>query len=171
VGRLDPIKGFDLLINAWNLAKLNSTSWKLIIVGDGPERDNLNFLINRLGLNSKVIVLPATSNIEKYYSECRLFISSSTHEGFGLAMIEALHFNSPVISFPTEGARKILINNYNGIILKDFNVEDLALGIQNTLNNEDILNKLAEKTQDSVRHLNVEKISKNWEIIWQIKSL
>ena len=171
VGRLDPIKGFDLLINAWHLVKLNSTSWKLIIVGDGPERDNLDFLINRLGLNSEVSVLPATSNIEKYYSECRLFISSSTHEGFGLAMVEALYFNLPVISFPTEGARKIIINNYNGIILKDFNVENLALEIQNTLNNEDILKKLAENTQDSVQHLSVEKISRNWEKIWQIKSL
>ena len=95
IGRLEPVKGFDLLIQSWvNVNK------KLLIVGDGPEHSKLNSLIDKHGLGDFITITPSVSKegLIEYYQKASLLIVSSRREGGPRVALEALYLHIPVIS-------------------------------------------------------------------------
>ena len=95
IGRLEPVKGFDLLIESWvNVNK------KLLIVGDGPEHSKLNSLIDKHGLGDFITITPSVSKegLIEYYQKASLLIVSSRREGGPRVALEALYLHIPVIS-------------------------------------------------------------------------
>ena len=95
IGRLEPVKGFDLLIESWvNVNK------KLLIVGDGPEHSKLNSLIDKHGLGDFITITPSVSKegLIEYYQKASLLIVSSMREGGPRVALEALYLHIPVIS-------------------------------------------------------------------------
>ena len=95
IGRLEPVKGFDLLIESWvNVNK------KLLIVGDGPEYSKLNSLIDKHGLGDFISITPSVSKegLIEYYQKASLLIVSSRREGGPRVALEALYLHIPVIS-------------------------------------------------------------------------
>ena len=95
IGRLEPVKGFDLLIESWvNVNK------KLLIVGDGPEHSKLNSLIDKHGLGDFITITPSVSkeDLIEYYQKASLLIVSSRREGGPRVALEALYLHIPVIS-------------------------------------------------------------------------
>ena len=95
IGRLEPVKGFDLLIESWvNVNK------KLLIVGDGPEHSKLNSLIDKHGLGNFITIRPSVSKegLIEYYQKASLLIVSSRREGGPRVALEALYLHIPVIS-------------------------------------------------------------------------
>jgi len=95
IGRLEPVKGFDLLIESWvNVNK------KLLIVGDGPEYSKLNSLIDKHGLGDFITITPSVSKegLIEYYQKASLLIVSSRREGGPRVALEALYLHIPVIS-------------------------------------------------------------------------
>ena len=95
VGRLEKVKGFDLLIESWK----NIPS-KLIIVGKGQEKNSLNQLISNYGLKEKITIVDGVSQKEliKYYQRASMLIVSSRNEGGPRVALEALYLKIPVIS-------------------------------------------------------------------------
>ena len=99
VGRMSALhKGFDILITAFALFAKQNSDWKLNIVGDGPERENLQKLINDNDLTERVKLYPFTSNIQKYYSSASVYVLSSRWEGFPLVLMEAMSHGLPIIA-------------------------------------------------------------------------
>lgn len=95
IGRLEPVKGFDLLIESWvNVNK------KLLIVGDGPEHNKLNSLIDKHGLGDFITITASVSkeDLIEYYEKASLLIVSSRREGGPRVALEALYLHIPVIS-------------------------------------------------------------------------
>ena len=95
IGRLEPVKGFDLLIESWvNVNK------KLLIVGDGPEHSKLKSLIDKHGLADFITITPSVSKegLIEYYQKASLLIVSSRREGGPRVALEALYLHIPVIS-------------------------------------------------------------------------
>ena len=95
IGRLEPVKGFDLLIESWvNVNK------KLLIVGDGPEHSKLNSLIDKHSLGDFITITPSVSKegLIEYYQKASLLIVSSRREGGPRVALEALYLHIPVIS-------------------------------------------------------------------------
>jgi len=105
VGRLDKIKGFDLLIR--EVAKLEF-DFVLEIIGEGDERDHLNRLIHDFGLTGKVKLLGFRSDIPDLLANADLQIMSSHSEGFSLAMIEGIFYSRVFISTDVGGCNEIL---------------------------------------------------------------
>ena len=95
IGRLEKVKGFDLLINSW--ANINT---KLVIIGSGKEKNTLINMINSKGLNEKIRII---DNVQKnelisYYRNAKLLIISSRDEGGPRIALEALYLEIPVLS-------------------------------------------------------------------------
>lgn len=88
VGRLCPQKNQKFLIDVFSLVceKVNS---KLLIIGDGELKKELEVHITELGLDGKVILLPSTNRIEDYYQAMDMFVLPSLYEGLGIVNIEA----------------------------------------------------------------------------------
>lgn len=104
-GRLEPVKQFDRLIQAWVQAEC---AGKLVILGDGSERAKLKALIRELGAEDKILLPGHESRILPWLQAATACIISSSREGFPYIMVEALMAGCPVLSTPVSGVRDFL---------------------------------------------------------------
>lgn len=117
VGRLTTQKRFDLLIRAFHRA--NPINCKLIILGEGNQRVELESLIHELELTEKVIMPGFVDNPYAWYKKAKLFVLSSDFEGFGNVIVEALACGTPVVSTSCGPVDEILIGKLSkGIVPK-----------------------------------------------------
>lgn len=133
VGRLSPEKGHYKLITAFaDVIKATKTDAKLLIVGDGSQWSILQQHIIELGLSDRVLLAGIRPNPYPIIKALDLFVFSSDHEGQGLAVIEALILNKPVISTDIPGPHSILKPGFG--MLVENSVQGLALGMTRHIN-------------------------------------
>lgn len=154
IGRVVRRKAYDVIIRA--LAEIKDSSVKLVIVGDGPEKRNLENLANYLGLGKRVIFTGFASDELKcqYLSNSNLFAMTSLHEGFGIVFMEAMHFGLPIVATNHGGQTDFLFDGKNALLLDvgDVNacaahirrfIEDKKLYKICSINNKKDLNKFS----------------------------
>ncbi|ADE83241.1 glycosyl transferase [Xylanibacter ruminicola] len=125
VGRLTPKhKGFDLLIKAFDKFAQRNSDWYLDIVGDGPEKEALNKMIENRYLTKRIKIHPFTENIQMFYSQASIYVSSSRWKDFGLVLVQAMAHGLPVISSDLPSSKEILGDF--GMYFKNGDVDDLA---------------------------------------------
>ncbi|AGK95884.1 glycosyltransferase family 4 protein [Clostridium pasteurianum] len=170
VGRLvEQQKGLDLLIQAFNRVCLKNKDWILKIVGDGPDKEKLEQLIENLKLSERIKIEPSTSNIQEYYLNSSIFVSSSRWEGFGLVITEAMECGLPVVAFDNSGPREIINKNYeNGILVPCEDVDSLANAILDLINNEEKRKKISELAINRAKDFSINKISSDWNNIFNL---
>ena len=131
LGRLSPEKGHAKLIRAFaELVKMHPTC-KLTILGDGPLRDDLEFLIEELALTSNVFLAGLRINPFPALQRSDCFVFSSDYEGQGLVVLEALILGKPVISTDVVGPRSVLENGHG--MLVENSVQGLVDGMRDFL--------------------------------------
>lgn len=127
IGRLTFQKGYDLLLHIWKLTNARKNGWKLIIVGDGEKRMELEQEIDYLNIGDTVELLNPTKNVEFIYQQAAFFIMSSRFEGLPLVLIEAVSMGLPIISFDCEtGPREVVDNGRNGFLVNCFDKQSFA---------------------------------------------
>jgi len=104
LGRLYPVKGIDLAIEA----VANAPGWELEIVGDGPERTALEALIERLGVRDRVRLVGHVDAPLSLVAQWRALLVPSLHEGHPISVIEAMALGTPVVSGPLPGVEAML---------------------------------------------------------------
>lgn len=125
VGRLHREKGFDLLLQAWGRIEKAIPDYRLWIIGEGPQRDDLGHLIERMGLHH-VVLSGTTTEIAKEYAKASCFVLSSRYEGFSLALSEAMWSGLPCVAFDCPYGPRELIGDTRGWLVKAGDVEELA---------------------------------------------
>lgn len=172
VGSLIHIKGFDLLIDAF-VRVLNSSkdkSWKLMILGEGSERQNLEKKIRNSNYEDNILLPGKVTNISYYYSISSIFVLSSRSEGMPNVLLEAMSFGIPSLAFDCEyGPSEILENEKFGLLAENGNVEDLSrklkLLIDDALLRRDLVNKAIFRSRDYT----IERVTESWlEVINKI---
>lgn len=108
IGRIDTPKDYPNLINAFNLILVERKDFHLIIVGDGPQRKRIEEMVQSLNLYEYVTFTGIRNDIPEIINACDLFVSSSAWEGFGLAILEAMICNKPIVATKTDGAMELL---------------------------------------------------------------
>ena len=128
VGRLSKEKGFIDLIEVFYLVNKMYPNWKLNIVGDGPERIEIENKINNLNLKDKVILhgFQDKKYINKLLKKSSIYVMPSYTESFGIVLLEAFSYGIPCISFENSGAKEIISNNWDGYLIKERNKEQMA---------------------------------------------
>ena len=145
VGRLVKEKGQMHLIRAF--AKLEaSNNWKLVLLGDGYLRKDIEEIIQELKIEDRVFLAGAVKNVDEWLNRASLFVFPSISEGFPNALLEAMAIGLPVISFDCDaGPRDIIENNLNGILVNLGDEEDLYQQINSLINDEGKRKKLGEE--------------------------
>ncbi|MFK4391699.1 glycosyl transferase [Bacillus sp. AFS026049] len=130
VGRLVKEKGYDRLIIAFNTLKKQKklNDLKLVLIGSGPEEENLKNSLQEYGLVDEVIFIPFSENPYKFIKNSEFFISSSRTEGYSLVVAEAILLETPVISTRT-GAISILGEGNYGLVT-DNSLEGIVKGLE-----------------------------------------
>ena len=116
IGRLDKIKGFDILIKEFSKVKNCAI---LQIVGEGEEYNNLNSLIKELSLENKVSLLGFRKDIPEIINSSDLVVMPSLSEGFSIVMIESIFYAKVFISTKVSGCKDILSSK---LLIEDFNI-------------------------------------------------
>lgn len=141
VGRLVPEKGQQYLLQAF--ARLQGDDWKLVILGDGPLRDNLETQIINLNLSDKVEMLGAVTDIDEWLAKASIFAFSSVSEGFPNALVEAMAAGLPSVSFDCDaGPRDIINNHVDGILIKSRDIEGFVVQLNKLINDQPIREKI-----------------------------
>jgi glycosyltransferase involved in cell wall biosynthesis len=128
VGRLEETKDFALLIQAILQVRMSSNV-RLLILGEGPARSDLDKLIVRLQLQDCVDLVGFVGNPYSFMKRAALFVSSSRREGFSNVLVEAMACGVPVVSTDCPGPREILCNGKWGTIVPIGDREALAKAI------------------------------------------
>jgi glycosyltransferase involved in cell wall biosynthesis len=119
VGTLRQIKGVRYLIEAMSIIRLNNPHVKLMIVGDGEEKEYLQKLTSDLNLNNCVSFVGKVPNddIPKYMKEADLFVLPSLSESFGIVNIEAMASGLPIVSTNVGGLPYLIKDGINGFLV------------------------------------------------------
>ena len=159
VGRLEHVKGCDIFLRA--LALLRLDDFKLLVLGDGSQKQSLQNLSAKLGLKN-LEFLGSVSDIQNYYKKAKIIVSSSRFEGLGNALIESAFFDCIRVATPTAGALELLEDGKNGFISSDFSEQALAKAILKALNTDE---SVLENTRAQCEKFSLENIAAQW---WEL---
>lgn len=133
IGRLEDVKGYDLLIKAFSIV-LKEIDASLIIIGEGSLRKNLINLSKKLKVNKSIWLPGIISNPYPYLKKADVFVLSSRLEGLPNVLIEAMALGKTVISTNCRyGPSEIIGNNKWGYLIEEENPVEMALNIINVL--------------------------------------
>lgn len=147
VGKLMPNKGFDKLARIH--ARLIKEGYKVhtYILGEGPERNKIEKIVDENGCADTFTLLGYRTNPYKYVAKCDIFVCSSLAEGFSTATTEALILGIPVVTTKVSGMEEMLgKNNEYGIVVDGTDKISLFCGIQDILNNPQLLQSYKYKS-------------------------
>jgi glycosyltransferase involved in cell wall biosynthesis len=164
MGRLERQKGFDLLVAAFDTVAQDHCDWRLVILGDGGDRAQLESEIHRRGLDQRVFVLGSVEDPESILRACDIFVLSSRYEGFPNALCEAMAFGLPVISFdcPT-GPSEIIRDRIDGMLVPAGDVAALAAAIGHLIENPDVAARIATRAPEVTERFNEGEVFTRWE--------
>jgi len=141
-GRFVTFKGYEKIVKAFKLLIENGeNSLKLVLIGgkDDAHPTGLNNIEQKwVNENQSIINIGFTNNVQEYLSITDLFVFPSEKEGMPVCIIEALAMNIPVITANARGCNDLIVDNHNGILLKDNTPEEIANQILYLKNNKDI---------------------------------
>ncbi len=167
VGRLTKQKDFYNLILSFNFIKDEIPNYRLIIVGDGHLRHQLQTLVKNLGLNKKVIFTGWKDNIKKYYLNSKLFILNSMYEGFGNVLIDAINYGLPIITTNCKsGPNEIIDHGRGGFLVPIKNPLSLSRKILFCLKNYEVSLKKSRYAKKKIKRFGCEiNCSKYYKLI------
>lgn len=130
-GRLEYVKGFDVLIRAMEFLANDARDWRLMILGEGPERPRLEALIGELGLTARVELPGRVADPATYYRSAFAVVVSSRFESGPNVLIEAMAVGTPVVSANCPfGPRRILLDGEAGVLVRPEDPQAIAAGVR-----------------------------------------
>ena len=149
VGRLDYAKGQDRMIEILSLVK-NLEGWKLCLTANGPLRNQVEKLILKHGMQTKVEILGYVEDIHDLYNRASIFVMPSRYEGYPNALIEAMSAKLPCVVFDSFPAEEIIDDKINGFIIKNGDYKSFADTLQMLIDDSYLRNKIGNKARRSV---------------------
>ena len=164
-GRLTNQKNQILLVRAFAQISSIFPEYQLIIYGDGSLKGNLEETAEQLGVKDQVILPGYTTNIEDRIKDASLFVLSSDYEGMPNALMEAMALGLPCISTDCDGggARFLIENEKNGLLVPKGDVGALAVAMERMLSDRDFAEKCGREAHKICERLAPEKIYGEWE--------
>jgi glycosyltransferase involved in cell wall biosynthesis len=163
-GRLAHQKGFDLLIRAFATAAAQSRQLRLVIAGEGPERQPLHDLAAELGLDLQVSFPGQVRELSAMMKAAVAFILPSRYEGFPNVLLEALAAGVPCVATDAPGAtREILADGAYGLLVPPEDVRALAQAIERITTDGELRRRYALAAAGAVERYRLERVVGEWE--------
>lgn len=168
VGRLGNEKGFDVLLTAFARSGIAAAGWRLIVVGDGVERETLLALACELGV-ADAVELPGLLDrdpLGALYAECGVFVLPSRLEGFPNALLEAMAYGAPVVASDCDsGPREIVTDGVDGWLVPPGDAEALAERLRVLAADPGLRARVGAAARSVVERYAVDGVVAEWERI------
>ncbi|NOZ95653.1 MAG: glycosyltransferase family 4 protein [Acidobacteria bacterium] len=154
VGRLAPEKGADLAIAAMPVLAAADPDLRLVLAGDGSERDRLQGQARRIGVGDRVRFLgwQPPARIQELLSSAAMLLMPSRTEGLGIAAIEAAARCRPVIASRAGGIPEVVLDGVTGLLVEPENPRALANAVMGLLDDPALAARMGQAAFDHVRH-------------------
>ncbi len=160
IGRLVPWKGFRMLIKIMpRLFDINQF-FRLVIIGDGPERKNLESIVKNMRLENKVFLVGKKTKEELalFSAAADIFVLNTAYEGFSHQILEAMAAGVPVITTAVGGNREVVRQGENGFMIKYNDEFNLIEAIKTVWQTEELRARFIEEGKKTVERFSVEKM-------------
>jgi glycosyltransferase involved in cell wall biosynthesis len=148
VGRLVPVKGFDLLVQAMPALLSAVPGARAIVVGDGPEEATLASLAARLGVSAQVRLHGSSSEVVEVLAAADVLAAPSRNEGMGRSLVEAMALGVPVVGAAVGGIPSVVGDDEAGRLIPPDDVAALAAALIELGLDESVRGKLADVARD-----------------------
>ncbi|MCF8023991.1 MAG: glycosyltransferase family 4 protein [Desulfobacteraceae bacterium] len=163
IGRLVKRKNIKEALYTLSLLK-DSGEFMFLIIGDGPERENLENEVRALGLEENVRMLGNVSDAVKfqtlYASDC--YLSTALHEGFGLVFLEAMECGLPIICHDNGGQTDFLINGKTGYLTRVGDIEGTLGSIRLIMKDKDLYQQFSSFNKTLVRDYYIHRCAEKY---------
>ena len=143
MGRFVAKKGFDIFIDALRILKERGYEFKAILGGSGEEAEKLKKQSKEAGLNGTLSFPGWIQNKRDFYTHVDIFCLPSLHEPFGIVLLEAFTYGAPVVASDSEGPRDIITPNYDALMVRKGDAEEMANAIAKLLQDPQLSFSLA----------------------------
>jgi glycosyltransferase involved in cell wall biosynthesis len=151
IANLYKTKDLKNLIEAIHILLTLDFKLLTIIIGSGPEQNELIGLIKKYGLNKKVYLLGNIKNASRYLKAFDIYVCSSVKEGFPYSILEAMQAEAPIITTNVGGIPEMIKNNQSGLLINAKDPEIMAEKIKLLINNKNLRNKVSKNAGEEVK--------------------
>lgn len=166
VSNLRPVKRIDDMIMIFNKIQQQIKA-KLIIIGDGPERENAPKLAHDLGIRDRIMFLGKSNEIEKILCYSDLFLLPSKKESFGLAALEAMAYGVPVISTNVGGVPEVNRHGESGYLSDLGDIDDMANNAVKILSDPEQLVQFKMRARQIALEFDMQRIVPEYEKLYE----
>lgn len=168
VGRMyDDHKKVTKILSIWQkIEQLGKFSdWKLILVGDGPDKNKFENFAKKLHLKQYEFV--GHQYPEQYYLKAKIFLMTSTHEGWGMTLVESQQMGVvPIVRETFSAVHDIIKNGENGRIINAYDSKGFVDALIELMDNKNLRERMATIGLETCKRFSVENIVNRWEIIF-----
>lgn len=151
VARLSPEKGIHHLLHAHSILQARGHALRLVLVGEGPQRGELEALAEELEISSSVEFLGYQENVETFLSTFDFFALPSLTEGIPLSLLEAMANGLPVVATDVGGIPEIIVHQESGLLVPPGQPEALAHALLQLIQEPVEAKRLGSKAEDRIR--------------------
>ena len=167
VGRLHPVKGTRHLIEAFAQCR-TSCQLVLLVIGDGPQRAQLESLAQRLGIADRVYFLGNRTDVPRLLQAMDVFVLPSEWEGMPNAALEAMATGLPVVATAVGGTPEVVVDGVTGLLVPPRNSEALAQAIAQLLADPELRRRMGQAGRERVEQLfSVEQMVRKTEALYE----
>ena len=161
-GRITPVKGYDLAVEAAEILKQKGLEFKWYFVGDGVDRPKIESLISEKQLEDHLEITGLQENPYPYIKNCDIYVQPSYEEAHPLSIIEAQILGKVIASTATVGGKSIIRDGENGVIA-DSNAESLAYKINSIYQDKDLQNTIHDNLAKIDYSKDHQRFKNDWE--------
>jgi len=163
VARMCEQKGYEYLLQAWEIVHAKHPDWILNVYGDGEEKEIIQRSIINKGLSTTILLKGTTTIIQEKYLESSICILSSRYEGFGMVLLEAMACGVPCVAFNCPyGPADIIKDGEDGFLVEHLNSDALAKRICDLIEDETLRKKMGALAKRNIQRFNKDNIMKEW---------
>jgi glycosyltransferase involved in cell wall biosynthesis len=169
VGRLHPVKGAQYLLGAMKIIHQKLPEAKLVLVGDGEEREHLETLTDNLGIRECVEFAGRVPHerVQDYMNQAEVFVLPSLSEGFPVTILEAMACGLPVVATRVGGIPDIIEDGINGYLVGTMNQEQIAEALLKLLQDEQLRNNISDSNRETAEKYRWDTVITTLEGIYQ----
>jgi len=163
VGRLAYQKNYPLMFQAFKNVSADFPDYQLVVYGDGPQREELELFVSRLGMKERILLPGKTNNVIGELNKSQLFCMTSDFEGMSNAMLEAVCVGLPIVTTDVSGASDLVVDGKGGFVVKKRGLDMFENRMRTLLSDEKLRKEMGAYNKNRAFEFKENHIVDQWE--------